>query len=135
MHAEQGLGDAIQFIRYASLVKQRGGTVIVECHAPLVDLLAGVSGIDQVFPHLAALPRFDVQSPLLSLPGIFHTDLSNIPAVVPYIDVDPQLIQTCKEALDRPSGAFQVGIAWQGNPSFPGDRQRSIPLTQFGRLA
>src|SRR6185369_10196054 len=71
LFAEQGHGDTLQFVRYVPLVKQRGGRVIVECQAPLVKLLANVEGIDQVLARGSPLPAFDVEAPLLSLPGIF----------------------------------------------------------------
>ncbi len=67
LHAEQGLGDMLQFIRYAPLVKKGGGTVVVECQPPLVGLLSTCPGVDQVVPLAANLPAFDVHAPLLTL--------------------------------------------------------------------
>src|SRR5208283_2879939 len=69
LHAEQGLGDTLQFIRYAPLVKQRGGNVMVECQPALVRLVSEVGGIDRLVAAGGSLPAFDVQAPLLSLPG------------------------------------------------------------------
>ena len=93
LHAEQGLGDTIQFIRYAPLVKQAGASVLVECQKPLVRLLAGCRGVDALIGRGDDLPPFDVQAPLLSLPGIFHTSLETIPADVPYLFADPGSIE------------------------------------------
>ena len=77
LHAEQGLGDAIQFVRYAPLI--RGGTVIVECHPPLARLLASVGGVDRVIARGDPLPPFDVECPLMSLPLLFGTTASTVP--------------------------------------------------------
>ena len=82
LYAEQGLGDTLQFIRYASLVKRRGGVVVVECQPELVRLLRSCEGIDHVVPSGEPLPAFDVQSALLSLPHIPGTTLENLPAAV-----------------------------------------------------
>src|SRR5208283_1608123 len=75
LHPEQGLGDVIQFIRYAPLVKQAGARVLVECPKPLVRLLAGCRGVDELIGRGDDLPPFDTHAPLLSLPGIFGTSL------------------------------------------------------------
>ncbi len=99
IHAEQGLGDTLQFIRYAPLVKGRGGNVICECQAELVALLKGCAGIDAVVAAGGPLPAFDLQSPLLSLPGIFTTTLTTIPASVPYLHLDTASIQRWREKL------------------------------------
>ena len=76
----RGLGDTIQFIRYASLVKNSGGSVLVECQPVLVSLLQSCVGVDRVLARGSCLPPFDVHSPLLSLPRILGTTLSTIPA-------------------------------------------------------
>jgi len=158
LYAEQGLGDTLHFIRYVPLAKQRGGSVIVECQAPLLRLLAGFPGIDCLLAQGSPLPAFDVRAPLLSLPGIFHTSFGSIPAPVPYLRADADLVKHWRRELKKGLGArdegresgmafsslaprpsplapFLVGIAWQGNPTNPGDRHRSIPLVHFARLA
>ncbi len=93
LHAEQGLGDMLQFVRYAPLVKQRGGRVIVECHAPLLQLVASCPGIDALAPWGSALPPFNVYAPLLSLPRILGTTRATIPADIPYLFADPELVE------------------------------------------
>jgi hypothetical protein len=146
LHAEQGLGDTLQFIRYAPLVQQRGGEVVVECQETLLPLLATCPGIDQLVARGAPLPAFDTHAPLLSLPGILGTTLTTIPANIPYLTADPGLREQWRHELSSlgdaaPLGdagrrpAFKVGIAWQGNPQYPNDRQRSIPLARFAPLA
>ena len=134
VHAEQGLGDTIQFVRYAPLVKQRGGTVIVECPRPLLFLLASCAGIDRLVERGDELPAFDVQASLLSLPGIFRTTLEDIPATVPYLFADLGLVERWRKELGGATG-FKIGIAWRGNPTHPNDRARSIPLSCFEPLA
>ena len=134
VHAEQGLGDTIQFIRYAPLVKARVGTVLFECQAPLVDLLKGSAGIDRLVARGHALPPFDVQIPLLSLPAIFCTTLATVPASVPYLCADSERIAYWAKELAAWSG-FKIGIAWQGSPVFRDDKLRSFPLTLFETVA
>jgi tetratricopeptide (TPR) repeat protein len=134
LHAEQGLGDTLQFIRYAPLVHQRGGRVLLECQSPLMLLLAQAAGVDALIERGQPLPEFDIHAPLLSLPGIFRTTLETIPAQVPYLQVDPERVQHWHRELAGLDG-FTVGINWQGNPKFRGDRYRSIPLAHFEPLA
>jgi tetratricopeptide (TPR) repeat protein len=134
LYGEQGLGDTIQFIRFAPHVKERGGTVLVECQRSLVRLVETAQGVDRVVARGAPLPPFVVQIPLLSLPGILHTTLATLPADVPYLRTDPQLIEHWRRELASLDG-FKVGIAWQGNPTFPADRRRSIPLAKYAPLA
>jgi tetratricopeptide (TPR) repeat protein len=134
LHAEQGLGDTVQFVRYAPLVKARGGRVIVVCQRPLLRLLESCPGIDRLLAQGDPLPAFDVQAPLLSLPLLFGTDLSSIPAKVPYLHPDPALVERWRGPLAARPG-FKVGIAWQGSGRHRRDRVRSIPLEHFEVLA
>jgi len=134
LYAEQGLGDTLQFIRYARLVKVRGATVLVSCQEPLARLLGTCAGIDRLGPFGAKMPPFDVQAPLLSLPRILGTTLATVPADIPYLFADEQLVAHWRRELS-PVEAFKIGIGWQGNPKYRGDRQRSIPLAQFAPLA
>jgi tetratricopeptide (TPR) repeat protein len=134
IHTEQGLGDTLQFIRYAPLIKRRGGTLIVECPTALGPLLAGCAGIDRLIARGAPPPPFDVHAPLLSLPRILGTTLANVPAEVPYLVADADLVESWRSELSGIPG-IKIGIAWQGNPRFPADCMRSIPLTHFTPLA
>jgi Flp pilus assembly protein TadD len=152
LHAEQGLGDTLQFIRYAELVKGRNGQVVVMCPPALVDLVSRCDGVDLAWDGSGAQPPCQVQAPLLSLPAIFGTTLETVPARVPYLHADPALAKRWRGELERaisdcsapPAGggrcpgsprSFRIGIAWQGNPSQRGDRWRSIPLGCFAPLA
>jgi len=131
---EQGLGDTLQFVRYAELVKQRGGRVIVRCQRPLVQLLQSVPGIDVIVPDGTNLPDFDTWSPLLSLPGILHTTEQSLPTNVPYLHPEPERLRYWRQRLAAENG-FLIGIAWQGNPAHRCDRFRSIPLAEFAPVA
>ena len=120
LQAEQGLGDTIQFIRYAPLVKRRGGTVILECQPALLRLLQSCAGVDRLLAQGSSLPHFDVHAPLLSLPGILGTTLSTIPAEVPYLFADANLVEHWRQELS-PMRGFKIGIAWQCKNVFPED--------------
>jgi Flp pilus assembly protein TadD len=134
IHAEQGLGDTIQYVRYASLVKQRGGTVVVECSPALVRLVGTCPGVDRVVASGTPLPPFDVEIPMMSLPAVFGTTLQTVPASVPYLFPEPELVEHWRREL-APVREFKVGICWQGNPKYRGDRYRSVPLAAFEPLA
>jgi tetratricopeptide (TPR) repeat protein len=134
VHAEQGLGDTLQFVRYVPLVQKRGGKTLYECPPALQGLLANFPGVEQLVLAGAPLPPFDVQVPLLSLPLIFRTTLSSIPANVSSLHVDTSRLAYWRRELER-VGGFKVGIVWQGNPNNPGDARRSLPLAHFEALA
>jgi tetratricopeptide (TPR) repeat protein len=131
---EQGLGDTMQFIRYAQILKQRGATVIFECPERLMKLLERTPGIDEVVQQGQPLPDYDFHVPLLTIPGLVGTSLETIPAPGPYIHPDPELVE--KWRLEFAGiREFKVGINWQGNPKYGGDRHRSIPLERYEPLA
>ncbi len=134
LEAEQGLGDTIQFARYASLVKARVGRVILRCQPPLVPLLSSLSGVDRVIGQDEPLPHFDAWLPLLSVPQFFTPSIETIPGTVPYLSVDDSLVQFWQSRLERFAG-LRVGIHWQGNPAFLKDRFRSMPLACLEPLA
>lgn len=133
VHTEQGIGDAIQFIRLAAHLKERGaGTVIVECPFPIAPLIAGVAGVDQVIARGTPLPPYDVHVFLMSLPHLLGLTIDTIPAAVPYIATEPRPIAAL---IDAPPEAFKIGIVWQGNPAHHRDRLRSVDLERFVALA
>jgi tetratricopeptide (TPR) repeat protein len=131
---EQGLGDTIQFIRYAALVREQGGRVIVECPGCLVPLLSTCPGIDAFVAEQQPLPAFDVHAPLLSLPALLKTTLSSVPAAIPYLQAEPARVSAWRRRLGD-GKEFRVGVVWQGNPYFHGDRHRSFPLACLAPLA
>jgi tetratricopeptide (TPR) repeat protein len=133
IHAEQGLGDTLQFIRYVPLASARGGPVMVVVQPALVPLLR-TSGVPNVLSSAEPLPPFDVQAPLMSLPYIFQTGLDTVPRDVPYLAVEPQRIETWRQHLSARPG-LNVGIVWQGRPEHRRDRLRSFPLESLAPLA
>ena len=135
LHAEQGYGDTLQFIRYAPLVKQRGGRTIVECQPPLARLLRSAPGVDQLIPAGSALPAFDVQLPLLSLPRVFQTRLDSFPANVPYLTPPAEPYTKLDSVLAPYRAKRRIGIAWAGRETHRNDANRSCALVHFVGLA
>ncbi len=133
VHAEQGFGDTLQFVRYAAMVKERCGFLIVQCQLPLVRTLYSVAGIDQVVARGTNLPPFDCHIPLLSLPGIFKTVEETIPSPMPYIAPPASLQAKWRERIPV-SADLTVGLVWAGNPGHKNDRNRSIPPELFSTL-
>jgi tetratricopeptide (TPR) repeat protein len=134
LHAEQGFGDAVQFVRYAPLVRRRGGRVVVLCQPALKRLFSRQPGIDQIVADSETLPPFDVHCPLLTLPLVFQTDLATIPAQVPYIEPDSALVLQWAEKLSATPNELKVGLAWAGNPRHVNDSRRSIPTSALEPL-
>jgi tetratricopeptide (TPR) repeat protein len=134
LDAEQGLGDTIQFVRYAPWVRARVGKLILRCQKPLRLLLRGAPGIDQIVTQDEPLPDFDAWFPLMSVPLLFPLSIDAIPRWVPYLSAERSLIDYWTARFKTVDG-FRIGIHWQGNPRFPNDRFRSIPLACFAPLA
>ena len=131
VHGEQGLGDVIQFCRYAALAEAQGARVTLAAPAALVRLL-GQSGLRVVDEHASA-GDFDFHIALLSMPLVFRTDAKTIPAVLPYLAAEPDRVAVWSQKLG-PQG-FRIGIAWQGDKARNVDAGRSIPLRHFASLA
>jgi tetratricopeptide (TPR) repeat protein len=134
LQAELGLGDTFQFVRYARLVKAKGGRVVLQCPPALTGILAACPGTDQVLPAGTPLPEYHVTAPLSSLPLLCKTTLETIPAEVPYLAIDLARVASWRARLADIPG-FKVGICWQGNPKFKRDCIRSVPLASFAPLA
>ena len=128
LHAEQGLGDSIQFVRYAPLLRARGAQVVLSVQPPLVRLFEGLA--DAVLPQGAPLPPHDLHCPLLSLPHAFATDLADVPASIPYLHADPARMADWAKRLG-PRRCLRVGVAWSGSPDHPDDAIRSIPAARL----
>jgi tetratricopeptide (TPR) repeat protein len=133
LHAEQGFGDTIQFLRYVPLVAGRGARVIVEVPRELAEIAATVAGAHQVIHRGDALPAFDMHCPLLSLPLAFATELAGIPAQTPYIAAAPARIAEWRERIEA-RGRPRIGLVWSGRPSHRNDMHRSIPFASLGPL-
>jgi tetratricopeptide (TPR) repeat protein len=139
LHAEQGLGDTIQFCRYAKRVALLGAKVILEVHAPLVGLLGSLEGVSQLLGQGDALPAFDYHCPLMSLPLALKTRLPTVPAHVPYLTADAARTLVWRQRLGEKSNA-RVGLVWSGGsrPNMPELRsvnnRRNIPLAELAPL-
>ena len=130
LHAEQGLGDTIQFCRYVSLVAGRGARVTLEVQPTLGDLLAGLDGVAELVLFGAPVPPADYQCSIMSLPGAFKTTLATIPCPVPYLHADPRKVTRWHEILG-PRARPRIGLTWSGNPRHSNDLHRSINLAQW----
>lgn len=135
LHAEQGHGDTIQFVRYVPMVAARGGQVIVQCQPALVRLLASQETFGQVIAQGEAPPAFDVQCPLMSLARIFRTTLQNIPTPIPYIRPEQPLVEQWRRRLAPYGDKMKIGLAWAGSAVHIFDRDRSFPLSALAPLA
>lgn len=136
LYAEQGLGDAIQFIRFAPMVAARGGTVVVECHRELASLFRHVEGVSEVYVRGEEIPQTDVECPLLSLAGVLGTTLDSIPSTVPYVWPGPSCVERWRDRCVDGTGRLRVGLVWAGNPGHRNDVNRSLRpehLTGFGQ--
>jgi tetratricopeptide (TPR) repeat protein len=134
LYAEQGFGDTIQFARFARLVTQRGGRVILACQPELSRLLRGMERVEQIVESAAALPEFDFQHALMSLPLIFDTTIQTVPAET-YLRADPELSAQWRERMGPDDGRMKIGLTWFGRPTHPNDQQRSIPPELLTPLA
>lgn len=137
LHAEQGLGDTLQFCRYAPLM-EADARIILEVQAPLARLLSRLAGVSGIAVRGEGLPRFDLHCPLMSLPLAFGTTLETIPAATPYVTADPALAAAWRDRLVGLDGT-RIGLVWAGGQKqFAAgalmDNRRSIALNVLGPL-
>jgi len=133
LHAEQGLGDTIQFARYAPLVAGAGATVVLEVQPELKSLLSRLDGVDAVVARGEAPPPFDLHCPLGSLPLALKTELQNVPAPIPYLAADEDRVKKWSAQIGALPGP-RIAVAWAGNPAHDNDRNRSIALSTLAPL-
>ncbi|GGI29670.1 tetratricopeptide repeat protein [Bradyrhizobium guangdongense] len=135
LHSEEGLGDAIQFARYAPMAAALGARVILEVQAPIRQLLAGVSGVAHCVTRPSATSlAFDLHCPLGGLPLVFGTRLDTIPFADSYV---PAATAAQVKAWDErlgPRNRLRVGLVWSGNPDHKNDHNRSVPLGTLAPL-
>ena len=132
VHTEQGMGDTIQFSRYAPLLAARGARVILQVQPLLKSLVQSLGGVE-VFAEGETLPAYDLQYPLLSLPKAFATTRASIPARVPYLSASAALRAVWESKLG-PRRGLRVGLVWSGGQALRNDRNRSIALSTFAPL-
>lgn len=132
--AEQGLGDTLQFVRFLPQLREQFAGVVFECQAPLAPLLGRLGLADQVVPRGQPLPACDLHAPIMSLPGLMRIAGEQLGARVPYLSADPRLVEKWRDRLAQVPGK-KIGIAWQGNPAYARDWNRSFPLATLAPLA
>ena len=133
LHAEQGLGDTIQFARYVPLLAPTGAKIVLEVQGELTALMARLDGGAKIIARGEAPPPFDVHCPLGSLPLALRTEPGSVPAQIPYLSADDASLAKWSArigALARP----RIAIAWSGNPSHYNDRNRSLAFVRLAPL-
>jgi hypothetical protein len=133
LHSEQGLGDTIQFCRYAKLVKHLGANVLIEVPSHLAALFENLEGVDEVIIKGAPLPEFDYHCPLLSLALSFKTSLDSIPKDLAYLQSDPEKRRYWEKKLGVKSKP-RIGLVWNGSATHKSDHHRSMPLSTMLQL-
>ncbi|MBL6776890.1 MAG: glycosyltransferase family protein [Alphaproteobacteria bacterium] len=127
LHCEQGLGDTIQFCRYARSIKALGATVILYVQKPLFRLLKTFDGIDEIVIDGSPLPSFDFHCPLMSLPFALKTNIDTIPSYIHYLYAEAPKLNYWKNKLGLQTKP-RIGLVWSGNSKFIDDKNRSIEL-------
>jgi tetratricopeptide (TPR) repeat protein len=133
LHAEQGFGDSIQFVRYLPMVKAKAGQVILEVPDSLRPLIADIAEGVTMLARGDALPPFDVHCPLMSLPLAFGTTLASIPASVPYLHAPAGRVEALRSRLSSAKRP-RVGLVWSGRPDHKNDHNRSVALSRLSPL-
>jgi tetratricopeptide (TPR) repeat protein len=137
VHADQGLGDTLQFCRYIPLLEAMGANVVFEVQRVLKQLLGSLAIRGSLLGRGEPLPEFDLHSPLASLPLALGTRMDTIPAGVPYLSAAAQAVHSWKRRLDELPG-FRVGLNWQGDlaaEKLSALEARSFPLAAAAALA
>jgi hypothetical protein len=134
IHAEQGLGDAIQFSRYIKLVAQTGAFVLFGVSSPLKNIFKKLEGVDILLTPESPTPQFDFHCPLLSLPLAFQTELETIPAEIPYLHTAPEKVNFWQNKIG-PKIKPRVGLVWSGNPDNKNNAYRSVPFSLLNILS
>jgi hypothetical protein len=133
LFGEQGYGDTLHFMRYASVVAELGARPILGVPRPLKRLAQTVPGVLDAFYQVPPNQQIAWQGPMMSVPFILGTDLSNIPSKVPYVTPDPIAVSAWRGFIPPPP-TLNVGIAWGGNPKHGRDKHRSISLSLLSPL-
>ena len=135
LHGDEGLGDTIQFSRYATMVAAQGARVLLEVDPVLQPLLSNIAGVDACLKRgHDQLPAVDFHCPLSSLPLAFATRLDTIPATISYLPVPADgRLQPWEDRLGRHDG-LRVGLVWSGNPAHLNDHNRSLPLQRLAPI-
>ena len=134
IHAEQGLGDSIQFCRYIPMIESLGPRqIILEIPKPLTSIISTVNSKTILLEKGNPIPQFDLHCPMMSLPHAFRTTLDNIPAQIPYLNADKNKVLDWSKMLGDPKNP-RVGIVWSGSSNHPNDHNRSLLFKQLAPL-
>ena len=117
----------IQFSRFANVIAAQGGRVVLSIPEKLSRLMQSLKGVSEIVVDGAPLPTFDVQAPLISLPGILKVDIKNPPQQVPYLSADAELADQWKSRMISNNKGPRVGLVWSGQPKLKVDKYRSVP--------
>lgn len=128
IYAEQGMGDTIQFSRYAQKLASNGLRVTIHCQKELVRLMKNVIGVDSSVSFDEKVDKHDCYSPIMSLPFILKTNINNIPRTIPYIKLNDDDVMRWSGLMNSYKNRLKVGIVWAGNPAHPNDKRRSMPF-------
>ena len=134
MSAEQGSGDTIQFVRYASFIRERGGRAVVGCPPELLRLVKSHPDVADAACK-SPLPAFDLHCPMMTFPLMAATRLQTIPGKVPYLFADAAQVDDWRKKVANDAPGLRVGLVWAGSPSHREDRRRSIPLSRLAPLS
>lgn len=134
LYAEQGLGDTIQFARYAALLAARGAKVVIQCDDALAELMLTLDGVTQAGSSFEVPGGVDFYMPLLSLPCLFKTTAETIPDTCPYMSASPLIPDAANFKEKTRDIKLRIGLVWAGNPNHQSDRTRSIKLSVFEPL-
>lgn len=134
LRAEQGIGDTIQFLRYAPALNTLGATVLLKVQEGFEAFARGFPGVDRVLDAAPVPVEFDYYVHPMSLPGVFGTDLATVPAPIPYLAPEPERVARWTQRIAHGNG-LRVGLVWAGNPTHLRDRFRSLALAQLAPLA
>ena len=135
IHAEQGLGDTIQMLRYASIAADRGARVVVECQPELTRLAASAHGLSAVLARGEPFPPFDFEIPTMSLPLAFGTTLETIRNQIPYLCAKPARISKWQSRLAELPKTRKLGLVWAGGEKNPNNTKRSMTFSDFAALS
>ncbi|HWA39921.1 MAG TPA: tetratricopeptide repeat protein [Burkholderiales bacterium] len=135
VHAEQGLGDTIQFARFAPLAAARCGALVLEVQPEVFPVLTIMKGAPRIVVRGDPLPPFEMHAPLLSLPALLGTTIESIPWDGPYIQAPHERVMAWRRAFAKRRRHFNVGLVWAGRPQHWDDLNRSVPLARLSPLA
>lgn len=139
LYTEHGLGDALQFVRYAPILADRGARVVLTVFPGLVRLMRLMPGVADAVSLTDPMPPFDYHLSMMSVPRVVGTELDSIPATIPYIRAEPAEIAAWRDRVAALPG-LKVGLAWAGDPrphnrgAYLMDALRSMRLDQFAGL-